>query len=429
MAVEKILIIGSGGREHAIANKLRGDQSDVRLFIAPGNPGTAEIGTNIDIPVKNISELTTFAKENDIGLTVVGPEAPLAEGVVNAFVEDGLPIFGPTRSAARLETDKAFAVQFMQDYNIPHPESRTFSSVGDAHTYIEKQGAANVVIKAVGLAQGKGVFLPDDEVEAVRILDRLMVHHELGDAGERVVIQERLKGPEISMLAFSDGTRVVPLLPAQDHKRLYDRDEGPNTGGMGAVAGVPFVKYEMIDQIQRTILQPSIDGMRAEGHPYKGVLYAGLMMTSSGPKVLEFNARFGDPETQPLMMLMNTQLAPVLLSCIEGTLTESQVRFTLGKAACVVLASEGYPDKPVLGREIFGLDTVNDPNVTVFHAGTIMSNGRLVTHGGRVLGVTAYGKTLPEALKRAYAVIGSDGIHFDGMQYREDIGDKAMKKS
>ncbi|MCX6792259.1 MAG: phosphoribosylamine--glycine ligase [Candidatus Gottesmanbacteria bacterium] len=424
---ERILVVGGGGREHAIGWKLAHETVGRKLYFAPGNGGTCVIGTNIDVGVTDVSGLVQFASDKRIDLTVVGPEAPLESGIVDTFAEEHLPIFGPTRSAAMLETDKAFAVRFMEAHGIPHPDSVTFTDFDKAKTYMFRKGVRHIVIKAAGLAGGKGVFLPDDEPEAIKILGGLMTHHTLGTAGERVIIQERLTGPEISMLAFSDGTRVIPLLPAQDHKRLNDGDEGPMTGGVGAVADVPFVTHEMIDQMYRTILQPTVDGMREEGHPYTGILYAGLMMTKEGPKVLEYNARFGDPETQPLMMLMNTQLAPVLLSCIEGTLTESQVGFTRGKAACVVLASEGYPESPVLGREIFGLDTVNDPHITVFHAGTMVDDGKLLTHGGRVLGVTAWGKTLSDALAHAYGAIGEKGIHFDGMQYRKDIGRTAQK--
>ncbi len=425
---ERILVVGGGGREHSIGWKLKTDAPARELFFAPGNGGTQTLGRNLNIRVTDATGLVRFASDNKIDLTVVGPEASLEAGVVDAFDEEDLPIFGPSRNAAMLETDKAFAVRFMEAHGIPHPESAAFTDFDKAKTYVSRKGAGQIVIKASGLASGKGVFLPENDVEAIQILDNLLCKRTLAYAGETVVLQERLQGPEISMLAFSDGKHVSPLLPAQDHKRLYEEDTGPNTGGMGTVAGVPFVTPEMIHLIHRTILQPTVDGMRAEGHPYTGILYAGLMMTPSGPKVLEYNARFGDPETQPLLMLMNTHLAPVLLSCIKGTLTNSQVGFRHGSSTCVVLASEGYPESPVLGSEIFGLDAPGDPNITVFHAGTMMENGRLVTNGGRVLGVTAYGYSMEEALKRAYTGIGPERIHFDGMQYRKDIGKNAMAR-
>ncbi len=418
---EKILVIGGGGREHAIGWKLATEAPTRELYFAPGNGGTQTIGKNLDIPVTDTTGLTRFASDNNIDVTVVGPEASLEAGVVDAFNEENLPIFGPSRSAARLETDKAFAVRFMETYGIPHPESVPFTDFDKAKEYILRKGACQIVIKASGLASGKGVFLPENDTEAFQILDNLLCKHTLSAAGETVVLQERLMGPEISMLAFSDGNRVIPLLPAQDHKRLYEDDAGPNTGGMGTVAGVPFVTPDMMHEIHRTILQPTVDGMRDEGCPYKGILFAGLMMTRSGPSVLEYNARFGDPETQPLLMLMRSPLAPILRSCIAESLNENQIMFKNGSAACVVLASEGYPDAPVLGREIFGLNSVADPNIIVFHAGTILKNGHLTTHGGRVLGVTAYDKTLQGALSRAYAAIGPDGIHFDGMHYRTDL--------
>lgn len=418
---EKILVIGTGGREHAIGRKLASEASHRELYFAPGNGGTETIGRNLDIRVTDTTSLVRFASDNGIDLTVVGPEASLEAGVVDTFNNEDFPIFGPTKHAALLETDKAFAVRFMEAHGIPHPRSTVFTDFNDATSFVIRSGAAQIVIKASGLASGKGVFLPESDTDAIQILDNILRKHTLAAAGETVVLQERLRGFEISMLAFCDGKHAVPLLPAQDHKRLYDGDTGPNTGGMGVVTGVPFVTPSELQRIQRTILQPTVDGMREEGHPYKGILYAGLMITRSGPMVLEYNARFGDPETQSLLMLLHSPLAPVLRSCIAGSLKENQIKFKSGSAVCVVLASEGYPNSPVLGREIFGLNSVNDPDIALFHAGTIMKDGRLVTNGGRVLGVTAYGKTLPEALTRAYGVIGPGGIHFNGMHYRKDL--------
>ncbi len=420
--IENILVIGSGGREHALGWKL--DGKDRQLFFAPGNGGTVEIGKNIDISAHDVSGLVEFADDHSIDLTVVGPEQPLAEGIVDAFEEDDLSIFGPTQQAAQLETSKAFSARFMERHNIPHPTSRSFSDIDEAKAYIEKQGVGSIVIKADGLAAGKGVVLPHSNEEAVAALRAMMIDHQFGEAGNEVVIQERLVGPELSALAFCDGNTAVLLLPARDHKRAFDNDTGPNTGGMGAFAPVPGVTPEDLEQIHRTILQPTVDGMREEGTPYKGILYAGLILTDKGPKVLEYNARFGDPETQPLMMLLKSDLAPLLLASINGTLVKQTIRFRDGAAACIVLASAGYPGLYGKGKEIH----LQQPNsdIAVSHAGTLLKDGKLVTSGGRVLGVTAYGPTLREALKRAYGYIAQGSVSFDGMQYRKDIGEKGV---
>jgi phosphoribosylamine---glycine ligase len=426
--VENYMVVGSGGREHALVWKLRQSPHVGKIVTAPGNVGTYDPDNNmenIDIDAKDITRLAAYARDNKIGHTIVGPEDPLALGIVNLFQEDNLSIFGPTQEAAVLESQKAETTEFMQKHNIPHPESKIFSNYEDACAYVSKQGAKNIVIKASGLAQGKGVYLPDSYEEAEKDLSKLINEKDLKGAGETVVIQERLIGREISILSLSDGKHVIPFLPAQDHKRAYDGDKGPNTGGMGAYAPVPFVTPELFAEIQSTILQPTIDGMESEGRPFKGVLYAGLMLTVKGPKVLEFNVRFGDPEIQPLLRLFEKDLAVAIMASIEGKLKPEHVSFHKGAAACLVLASEGYPGKYEGGKVIEGLNTQDDPNVVIFQAGTAMKNGKLVTHGGRVLDITAYGRDILDALRRAYRTIGP--VRFDGMQYRTDIGRQAIK--
>lgn len=422
LEAQNVLVVGAGGREHALAWKLAHASGAGAVFVAPGNGGTREGAENVDIGADETDRLIQFASDAHVGLTVVGPEKPLAHGIVDAFEEDGLPIFGPTQAAARLESDKAWAAEFVEQHHIPHPQSRSFGDYDQARSYLSSINPRAVVIKASGLAAGKGVKLPDSREDALKTLDGMMLEGRFGEAGKRVVIQERLEGRELSVLAFCDGNTAVPLLPAQDHKRVFDGNEGPNTGGMAAFAPVPDVTSQLLEEIHRTILQPTVDGMKEEGYPFKGILYAGLMLTKDGPKVLEYNARFGDPETQPLLLLLSSDLAPILLSCIEGSLKKHQVAFRPGAAACVVLASEGYPGDYQKGGEIFGLDALDDSNVTVFHAGTLLKARKLVTDSGRVLGITAYGKSLEDAVRRAYAAIGPNGVHFDGMHYRHDIG-------
>lgn len=418
----QVLVIGSGGREHTLGWKLKQSSAVGNLYFAPGNGGTSQLGKNIAIGVEEIQKLIDFVKKHSVDLTVVGPEAPLAAGIVDAFDARGLSIFGPSKAAAQLEVSKAWANGFMDRYNIPHPKSRVFINSNEALAFVRTNPWEGVVIKADGLAAGKGVIVADTQEEAETAVQMMMVEGAFGDAGKTIVVQERLTGPEVSMLAFCDGKIAVPLIPAQDHKRIFEGDRGPNTGGMGAYAPVPFIDTMLIDEIHRRILQPTVDGMRKEGHPYKGILFAGLMLTPQEPKVLEYNARFGDPETQPLMMLLESDLAPILLSCIQGTLKPKAVQFRSGAAACIVLASAGYPESSTKGVLIHGLGVINNPNVQVFHAGTLATDRGVVTHGGRVLGVAAYGVTIDEALSLAYGAIGSHGVHFEGMHYRKDIG-------
>lgn len=413
----KVLIVGGGGREHALGWKLKQSKQVTDLYFAPGNAGTAQLGENVSID--QIDKLARFAHDNGIDLTVIGKETFLEEGIVNAFKKRGLSIFGPTKEAALLETNKAWATDFMKRHNIPHPSSLTVKSFDDAYKYIEEQGVERIVIKATGLAGGKGVFLPVTLADAKACLKRIMVDEEFGPC-DAVLIQERLSGREISLQAFCDGKTIVPLLGAQDHKRINDNDEGPNTGGMGTFAPCPM-DGKLEKEILETILLPTIKGMSDEGHPYEGILYAGLMITDGGPKVIEYNARFGDPETQPLMLLFSGDLYGVLKSCADGNLKRAQVSFRGGAALCVVLASAGYPGKYETGKAIAGLGK-GTSDLQIFHAGTKAEDDEFVTGGGRVLGVTAYGKTMGAAREKVYAAIGDDGIHFEGMHFRHDIG-------
>ena len=422
-----ILIIGSGGREHALGWKLAQSPTVAGLYFAPGNAGTALIGTNIALGSDDTVDLGKYALDHNIGLTVVGPEAALADGIVDHFQKMNLNIFGPTQAASQLESSKAFAAKFMKRNGIPSPKFEIFYNVDSALDFIT-DAPWPYVIKADGLAAGKGVVIPHDAQQAKQTVIEMMDQGIFGDAGRTLVFQEKLIGQEVSLMAFSDGTTVVPLLPAQDHKRIRDNDDGPNTGVMGAYSPAPIMTAELLEVAQQTILEQTIDSMKREGHPYKGVLYAGLMMTKTGPKVLEYNVRFGDPETQPLMMMLKSDLAPILLSCIQGTLKSDQVLFKPGASVCVVLAAPGYPGKPQTGQIINGLQTVTNTDVQIFHAGTLIRDGQMLTNSGRVLGVTATGETIAQAIEKAYSVIGENGVNFKDMQYRKDIAKKSLKK-
>jgi phosphoribosylamine--glycine ligase len=426
-----ILIIGSGGREHALAWKIAQSERVNRLFVAPGNAGTTWPADEVLAPAENIpiapedfDTLITFAHNNHIGLTVVGPEGPLAAGIVDAFGVAGLPIFGPTQSAARLESSKAFAKAFMAEHNIPTAAYETFTDYEFALDYLEGRRGP-LVIKASGLAAGKGVIMCRNTAEAEAALQSIMLDRHFGAAGDEIVIEEWLNGPELSVLAFTDGKTIVPLSPARDHKRVFDRDEGPNTGGMGAYAPVSDIDPALMMAVMQTVLQPAVNGMAARGTPYKGVLYAGLMLTEDGPKVLEFNCRFGDPETQVIIPLLDSDLVEIMLACIEGRLENSAVRLHPGACATVVMAAPGYPGSYPKGSPITGLaQAASLDNVSIFHAGTKLEDGRVVTNGGRVLSVSATGPTLPAALHQAYQ--GADLIHFKGAHYRKDIGGKIV---
>jgi phosphoribosylamine--glycine ligase len=369
---------------------------------------------------EDFDSLITFAREKEVALTVVGPEVPLADGIVDHFQTADLPIFGPTKAAAQLEASKAFAKAFMAQHNIPTAEYQTFTDYEIARDYLEKKSGP-LVIKASGLAAGKGVIMCQNTAEAATALQSIMLDRQFGAAGNEVIIEKCLTGPELSVLAFTDGRTVVPLSPARDHKRIFDHDEGPNTGGMGAYAPVPAISPALLANIQQTVLQTAVDGMAARGTPYKGVLYAGLMLTNDGPKVLEFNCRFGDPETQVIIPLLASDLVEIMLACIEERLDKSAVQLHPGACATVVMASEGYPGSYPKGLAITGVEKANQLNgVSVFHAGTAQKDGRLLTNDDRVLAVSATGPTLPTALQQAYN--GVDQIHFEGAHYRKDIG-------
>lgn len=417
-----IFIIGSGAREHALAWKLKLSSRVEKLFVATGNAGTARIAENINLqsPIPNLQSLISSLQ---INFVVIGPEAPLAEGLADALRAQNIRVFGPNQNAAEIESSKAFAKDFMRRHNIPTARYETFTNFDDAVRHVEGVDYP-IVIKASGLAAGKGVILPETLDAARDALRQIMLEREFGAAGDAVVIEERLVGEEVSVLAFSDGFSVKAMPPAQDHKRLLDNDFGPNTGGMGAYAPVN-VSQNFLDEITREILQPTIDGLRAEGRMFVGVLYAGLMLTQDGARVLEFNCRFGDPECEVILPLLESDLLDVLEACVDGKLAQCEVKWKRGAAACVVLASGGYPGKYATGIPIHGLDAMQNRNAIIFHAGTKLQDNQVVTNGGRVLCVTGVGKNLGDALDTAYAAIRP--IRFEGMQYRRDIGQKAME--
>ncbi len=426
-STESLLILGSGGREHALAWKFEQSHRVKRIFVARGNGGTAGVlnGGNVSLSECDGAAILAFVRAEAIGLVVVGPEVPLAAGIVDTLRSAGVRCFGPSQAAARLETSKDFSKAFMRRHAIPTGDYASFTDFEQARAYLDRV-PYEVVIKAAGLAAGKGVILPEDRREAESALHQIMVERVFGAAGDTVVIEERLVGPEASVLAFCDGSTVVPMPPAQDHKRALDGDRGPNTGGMGAYAPATIVTPEMLAEVQRTVLQPALDGMRSEGTPYVGVLYAGLMLTEAGIKVLEFNCRFGDPETQVILPLLASDLFDVCDACVEGRLAATEVRWHPGSAATVVAASAGYPGSYSTGKEIHGVDAAMvSPGVVVFQAGTTRdSSGTLRTSGGRVLSVTGMGKNLGDALQRAYSGIAQ--ISFEGMHYRRDIGAKGL---
>jgi phosphoribosylamine--glycine ligase len=422
-----VLLVGSGGREHAIAWKLKQSREIGQLYIAPGNAGTAQCGRNVAISDHDVPALVGFAREQHVGLVVVGPEDPLAAGIVDALEAAGIKAFGPAGSAAQLEADKAFAKQMMRSCAVSTAEARVFDRFSDAKAYIASRDEP-VVVKAAGLAKGKGVIVCDDPADAILAAERIMVDKIFGSAGDRVVVEDKLLGEEASILAFVDGRNIYLMESSQDHKPIGDGDTGPNTGGMGAYSPAPIVTDDMMTKITREILVPVVDGMNRNGTPYKGVLYAGLMMTSGGPRVLEFNARFGDPETQPILMRLESDLLEVCLAVCDGALDQVFLKWDPRPAVCVVMASGGYPGDYEKGKAIHGLqDAGSMEDVMVFHAGTEMRDGQVVTSGGRVLGVTALGADVAQAKARAYEAVSR--IHFDGAYYRRDIADKAIHRS
>jgi len=421
-----VLLIGSGGREHALAWKLAQSKDLGKLYIAPGNAGTAECGENVPIDVDDTDKLLDFAKQNDIGLVVVGPEDPLAEGVVDKFEAAGIKAFGPSAEAAQLEADKAFAKQLMRSSAVSTAEGRIFERFKDAKTYIASRDEP-VVVKAAGLAKGKGVFVCDDPADGILAAEKIMCDKIFGSAGDKIIVEDKLLGEEASILAFVDGRNIYVMESSQDHKPIGDGDTGPNTGGMGAYSPAPVVTEAMMDRITREILVPTVDGMNRNGTPYRGVLYAGLMMTAGGPRVLEYNVRFGDPETQPILMRLKSDLLQVCLAVCDGRLDKVTLEWDPRPAVCVVMASGGYPGGYEKGKKITGLDeTGRIKDVVVFHAGTALKDGDIVTNGGRVLGVTALADTIGRAKEKAYNAV--DKIKFEGAYCRRDIADKAIKK-
>ena len=422
----KILVIGSGGREHALAWKLSRSARVHKVLVAPGNPGTArELGVE-NVPVTDIAGLVELARNEAVGLTVVGPEAPLAEGVVDAFRAAGLPIFGPSRAAAQLESSKDFAKQFLVRHGIPTAKYQTFADAASAHAYLDAEGAP-IVIKADGLAAGKGVVVAMSLEQAHQAVDMMLVDNRMGGAGARVVIEEFMQGEEASFIVMADGRNALALATSQDHKRLEDGDQGPNTGGMGAYSPAPVVTPEVHARVMREVIMPTLNGMAADGIPYSGFLYAGLMIDPEGrPRVVEFNCRMGDPETQPIMMRLKTDLVELLEAAIAGKLDNAEAEWDRRFALGVVIAAAGYPENPRKGDQVIGLPDAEVEDVHVFHAGTADVEGKIVTNGGRVLCVTALGDNVKTAQKLAYAT--ADKIEFAGKQYRRDIGYRAIRR-
>ncbi len=422
----KVLLVGNGGREHAIAWKLADSPYVTALYAAPGNPGTAQVADNLpDIGVNDFAKIERFVKQNKIDLVIIGPEDPLAGGLADLLIAAGVKVFGPTKEGARVEADKWFAKELMRQQAIPTAEARSFTSADAAVEYVTVRNQP-LVIKAAGLAKGKGVTVCYRTSDAIEAIDQIMRKKAHGDAGDRIVIEEMLQGPEVSILALVDKRNIYVLETSQDHKPVDDGDTGPMTGGMGAYSPTPVVTSAMLTLIERDILVPAVDGLVRDGIEYRGVLYAGLMMTTNGPKVLEFNCRFGDPETQPLMMRLKSDIFEVMMAVAEGRLDQITLEWDKRPALCVVATSKGYPGKYPTGLPITGIEKADAlPDVKVFHAGTAMKDGQVVTDGGRVLAVTAIGDTVLQAQQRAYKAM--ELIDFDGMHYRKDIGRQAVR--
>ncbi|MFA6849507.1 MAG: phosphoribosylamine--glycine ligase [Selenomonadaceae bacterium] len=420
-----ILVIGGGGREHTLVWKLKASKKVGKIYAIPGNPGIAKYAMCVDLSIADMGALVQFAQEKNIDLVVVGPEVPLTNGVVDAFTKAGIKAFGPSKAAAEIEGSKAFSKNLMKKYGIPTAKYEVFTEVEKARAYVREQGAP-IVIKADGLAAGKGVVVAETLHQALEAIDEIMCDRAFGSAGSRVVIEECLMGEEVSLLTFTDGNMIVPMVSSQDHKRAYDEDKGPNTGGMGAYAPAPAATPEIIMRVQKEILDPTIAAMKAEGRKYIGCLYAGLMITVDGPKVIEFNARFGDPETQVVLPLLESDFLEVMLACINGTLKNTEVKWKKEAAVCVVMAAGGYPKSYNKGDEITGLDAAEAAGTLVFHAGTTVKDGKIVTNGGRVLGVVATAPDIKGAVDKAYA--GAKKINFANVHYRKDIAHRALER-
>ena len=417
-----ILVIGSGGREHALFWKLSESPQTERIYAIPGNPGMGEM---TDIAVTDNAAILQFAKEKDIGLVVVGPEVPLMNGLVDDLEAAGIPAFGPRANAAEIEGSESFAKDLMKKYGIPTARYEVFAEAEAARAYIRSEGTP-IVVKADGLAAGKGVVVAMTEQEALDAVDAIMENNSFSDAGARVVIEEFMEGEEASLLAFTDGTVIRPMISAQDHKRVFDGDKGPNTGGMGTYAPAPVMTPELTERAVEEILKPTISAMEKEGRAYRGCLYLGLMITADGPKVVEFNARFGDPETQVVLPLLDGDLVQIMHACAGGTLADVPIRWKDGAAVCVVLAAGGYPASYEKGNEIYGIGNAEKLGALVFHAGTAKKNGKIVTNGGRVLGVVGMGKDIASAVQSAYDAV--DQISFKGEYHRKDIAHRALNR-
>lgn len=418
----KVLVIGSGGREHALLWKLSQSPSVTDVYVVPGNDGMSDVASLI--PIKGNEDIIDFARLMQVDLTVAGPETVLTEGLADEFEKRGMAFFGPSKAAARIEGSKGFAKALMKKYGIPTAAYETFDDEEKAIAYLKANDTYPIVIKADGLASGKGVIIAQSEEEAIDTVKDMLEGHTFSGAGRSVVIEEFMEGEEASMLCFCDGTNVVPMISAQDHKRIFDFDKGPNTGGMGAYAPAPVMTKEMCEEVNVRILRPIVAAMKKEGYPFKGCLYAGLMITSEGPKVVEFNCRFGDPETEAVLPLFDGDLARVMLDCVHGTLSDEAVVWKKACAVDVVLASEGYPASHSSGEVISGIEDAKKAGCLVFHAGTVKKNGEYVVNGGRVLNVVALADTLAEAKAKAYE--GVSRISWRGMQYRHDIADKGL---
>jgi phosphoribosylamine--glycine ligase len=416
----KILVVGSGGREHALVWKLHSSPLVKKIYCAPGNAGISKLAECVEIASEELFKLTEFAQRKSIDLTVVGPELPLTLGIADEFQKRNLRILGPAKMAAMIEGSKVFAKEFMKKYHIPAASFKAFDKADEAIDFV-KSSEMPLVIKADGLAAGKGVMVAEKTESAISAIQKIMIEKIFKDAGNKVVIENFLQGDEVTILAFTDGKTILSMPSSQDHKKIYDGNRGPNTGGMGAYAPASIVDDRMMKRIYEEILEPTILGLEQEGIVYKGILYAGLMLTERGPKVMEYNCRFGDPETQVILPLLKSDLAEIFMSIVEGDLSSDEAEWTDDFAVCVILASAGYPDKYEKGKEIFGLDKVEQAeDVLVFHAGTKKEGKRVLTNGGRVLGVTAVDKNAEEAILKAYASV--DKIKFDGAQFRRDIG-------
>jgi phosphoribosylamine---glycine ligase len=421
----KVLVVGGGGREHALVWKISQSPRVKKIYAAPGNAGMAQLAECVPIKAEDITGLLAFAKKQAIELTVVGPEGPLSMGIVDEFTKEGLRIFGPSGKAAVIEASKQFSKDLMKKYHIPSAEYGVFTDRAAAEAYVREKGAP-IVVKADGLAAGKGVVVAETVEEALKALDLIMSQKAFGKAGDRVVIEECLKGEEASFMAFTDGKAVVPMASSQDHKRVFDADKGPNTGGMGAYSPAPIVTKKLERNIMETIMLPTVRAMEKEGRLFKGVLYAGVMIHEGEAKVLEFNARFGDPETQPIMSRLDTDLITIIEAIVDGTLSRVEINWKPDSAVCVVMASGGYPGDYEKGKEITGLDkAAGHDNAMVFHSGTSQKNGKIVTDGGRVLGVTGLGPSVAAAIDNAYAAVRE--ISFEGAHYRQDIGARALE--